>query len=292
VPASNPRMVEKARELDADEVFLDLEDAVAPAAKDDARTAAVTALRDARWRAGTVAVRVNALRTPWAEADVAAVVGTAGRLDCVIAPKVDDPDDVLHLDDLLARAETAAGREPGSVRLEVQIESARGLTNVDAVAAASARVEALVFGPVDFSADLGMAADDPITQDALLYPLMRILTAARAHGLQAIDGPYVKVRDVDGFRAAARRVSALGYDGKWVLHPDQVGPGNDAFTPTPEAYRRARALVAAYERATAADGDRRGAVMFGEEMIDEASRRLADAVVARGLAGGLEEDRA
>jgi len=285
-------MIEKSRALDADEVFLDLEDAVAPAAKDDARVAVVAALHDGGWKAPTVGVRVNDWSTEWTYRDVVDVV--CDRLDCVVLPKVEAPHHVAALDLLLTQLERERGLDVGRIGIEAQIESPRGLVNVEAIAAASPRLESLVFGPADFMASLNMrglvVGEQPPgydVGDAFHHALMTILVAARAHDLQAIDGPYLQIRDVDGFRRQARRTAALGYDGKWVLHPDQIAIGNEVFAPTQEDFDHAEDILAAYDASTSDAGGRRGAVMLGEEMIDEASRKMALVVVAKGRAAGL-----
>jgi citrate lyase subunit beta/citryl-CoA lyase len=293
VPASSSRFLVKARELEVDEVFLDLEDAVAPAAKDDARDAAVAALREGGWDGKLVAVRVNDATTPWAYRDVISVVEGAGdALDVIMLPKVTSPSHVVWLDLLLGQVERAAGLPYGRIGIEAQIEDAAGLRSVEDIAVASPRLAALVFGPGDFTASIGMRSLSVGGQpagyaggDAYHYTLMRILVAARAAGLQAIDGPYARIHDTDGLRAAAASAAALGFDGKWVLHPAQVNVVNEMFTPTTEEYERAAGILDAYARATDADG--RGAVMFGGEMIDEASRKMALAIAARGRAAGL-----
>src|SRR5436190_6362324 len=289
-------MLEKARGLPVDEAMLDLEDAVAPEAKESARDNVVAALRDGGWRAPTVAVRVNDWASAWAIHDVVDVVSAAGaRLDCLVLPKVEAAHDVAAADRLLGQTERDSDLVDGRIGIEVQIESALGLTNIDAIATASSRIEALVFGPADFMASLNMRSlvvgEQPPgydVGDAFHYPLMRILVAARAYGLQAIDGPYLQVRDVDGFRRSARRAAALGYDGKWVLHPDQVDPGNEVFSPSQDDYDKAEQILDAYAHATSAGGGRRGAVMVGEEMIDEASRKMALVVAAKGRAAGMQ----
>jgi citrate lyase subunit beta/citryl-CoA lyase len=293
VPASSERFIAKARDLPVDEMFLDLEDAVAPAAKDDARRNAVAALTTGSWRAGIRAVRINDATTPWAYQDVVALVEQAGpALDVIILPKVTDPAHLVWLDLLLTQAELATGRKGDPIGIDAQIEDAQGLAAVDAIAAASGRLESLVFGPADFMASIGMPsltvgqADSGYAGDAFYYPLMRILVAARAHGLQAIDGPYVKVRDVDGFRRAAGSVAALGFDGKWVLHPDQVAAANETFTPRRADYDRAEQILDAYDHATTVD--QRGAVLLGDEMIDEAMRKMALRVALKGRAAGLK----
>ena len=292
VPASSERFIAKARDLPADEVFLDLEDAVAPSAKDAARGNAVAALTSGAWRAGIRAVRVNDATTPWAYQDVVALVEGAGdALDVIVLPKVTDPGHIIWLDLLLTQLERATGRT-GSIGIDVQIEDPRGLAQVEAIAAASDRIEALVFGPADFMASIGMPsltvgqADAGYAGDAFYYPLMRILVAARANGLQAIDGPYVKVRDVQGFRRAADSVAALGFDGKWVLHPDQITAANETFTPRQADYDRAELILDAYDHATTVAG--RGAVMLDDEMVDEAMRKMAIRVALKGRAAGLD----
>jgi citrate lyase subunit beta/citryl-CoA lyase len=296
VPASSERFLAKARDLPADEVFLDLEDAVAPAAKDAARRNAAAALTSGPWRAGMRAVRINDATTPWAYRDVIEIAEAApGGVDAIVLPKVTSPSHVTWLDLLLTQIEQAAGRDrppAGRIGIEAQIEDAAGLAAVDAIAAASDRLEALIFGPADFMASLGMRSLDVGVQppgyagDAFHYALMRILVAARAHGLQAIDGPYLRIRDVDGFRRAAASAAALGYDGKWVLHPGQIDAANEVFAPAQADYDRAEQILDAYSRATAVD--QRGAVMLGEEMIDEASRKMALGLAAKGRAAGLK----
>ncbi|MCC5582113.1 CoA ester lyase [Microtetraspora sp. AC03309] len=295
VPGSNPRFIEKAQGLAADEVFLDLEDSVAPAAKEKARENVVAALRDGDWTGKTIVVRVNDLTTQWTYRDVIDVVEGAGdRLDCVMLPKVEDASHVVWLDTLLTQIEKAHGLP--RIGIEAQIESARGLVNVDAIAAASDRLETLVFGPADFMASIGMktlvVGEQPPGYgegDAYHYILMRILMAARANDLQAIDGPYLQIKDVDGFRRVAGRAAALGFDGKWVLHPSQVEAGNEVFSPSQEDYEHAELILEAYDYYTTVE--RRGAVMLGDEMIDEASRKMALVVAAKGRAAGLARAR-
>jgi citrate lyase subunit beta / citryl-CoA lyase len=296
VPASSERFLAKARDLPADEVMLDLEDSVAPGVKDAARDLAVAALRAGGWGGRLVAVRVNDATTPWAYQDVIAVVtGAAGAVDSIILPKVTSPGQVIWLDLLLGQAEQVAGVPAGRIGIEAQIEDAAGLAAVEAIAVASPRLVSLVFGPADFMASVGMRSltvggqPEGYAFDAHHYPLLRMLVAARAAGLQAIDGPYARIGDTDGLRAAAASVAALGYDGKWVLHPAQVDVVNEAFTPSAADYARAMRILDAYEQATSVD--RRGAVMLDDEMIDEASRKMALRVAALGEAAGLARTR-
>ena len=198
------------------------------------------------------------------------------------------------LDLTLTQLERALGLPVGRIGIEAQVEDARGLLNVAAVAGASPRLESLVFGPADFMASLGVrtlrVGEQPPGYepgDAYHHVLLSILTAARAHGLQAVDGPYLAVRDLDGLRRSARRTAALGFDGKWVLHPGQVDVVNEVFSPTQEEYDRAEALLDAYAHALSPEGGARGSAMHGEEMLDEASRKMALVVSARGRAAGL-----
>jgi citrate lyase subunit beta/citryl-CoA lyase len=284
-------MLAKAPTLGADMVFLDLEDAVAPLEKEPARAKVVDALKNQAWGDAILCVRVNAWDTKWTYGDVIDVAGHAGpRLEEIMLPKVQTAAEVVALDLLLRQVEINAGLPVGHIGIEAQIETAAGLINVEAICAASPRLEAVILGPVDFSASMEM----PSLSGGLLIPeypgdyfhyvFMKILMAARANGLQAIDGPYVKVRDPEGFRQYSRRTQLLGFDGKWALHPDQVAILNEVFAPTQEQFDRAWAILDAYRTAT--EGEGRGAVMFGDEMIDEASRKVAVKVVARGERAG------
>lgn len=294
VPGSSAKMIEKAKTLPADQVFLDLEDAVAPDAKAQARTQVAVALAEDGWAGQLRGVRVNDWTTPWTYSDIIEVVSTAGaHLDLIVLPKVTDVAHVQALDLLLTQLERTHGLPVGRIGIEPQIEDARGLTNVDAIAAGP-RVQALVLGPGDMAASLRMRTLEVGAQpdgydigDAHHHVLMRILVAARANGINAIDGPYVKVRDIEGFRRVAGRSAALGYDGKWVLHPDQIAAGNEIFAPRQEDYDHAELILEAYEWHTSQAGGARGAVMLGDEMIDEASRKMALVIAAKGRAAGL-----
>jgi citrate lyase subunit beta / citryl-CoA lyase len=297
VPGSNPRFHAKARELAVDEFFLDLEDAVAPAEKERSRAVVAAALHEGGWGSKTRAVRINDARTGWAYRDVVDVVEQAGAsLDAIILPKVAGPPDVVWLDLLLSQIEQAVGLERGRIAIEAQIEDAAGLASVDAIAGASARLEALIFGPADFMASMGMRSltvgappAGYAGADAFHYVHMRILTAARSHGLQAIDGPFAAIADIDGLTASAASAAAIGFDGKWVLHPGQVGAVNAEFSPSQADYDRAELIIEAYEFSTTVL--RRGAAMLDGEMIDEATRKLALVAAARGRAAGLARTR-
>jgi citrate lyase subunit beta/citryl-CoA lyase len=272
--------------------FLDLEDAVAPLEKESSRPRVVQAIADQDWGDAVLCVRVNAWDTKWTYGDVIEVVGQAGpRLDEVMLPKVQGPQQIVALDLLLTQVEANHGLSPGHIGIEAQIETAEGLIHVEEICAASPRMEAVVLGPVDMSASMGMPslsgglniAEYP--GDYFHYVLVKILMAGRANGLQVIDGPYLKIHDPEGLREYARRTQILGFDGKWSLHPDQVAIINELFSPTQEQFDKAWSVIESYRQAT--EGEGRGAVMFGEEMIDEASRKVAVTLVAKGERAGM-----
>lgn len=292
VPGSSPKMLAKAATLPADEVFFDLEDSVAPLAKEEARGNVVQALKEGDWSGKTVVLRVNGVYTKWCYRDIIEVVESAAQfLDCIMIPKVEHVSDVVFVDKLLTMIEETNGFER-KIGLEVQIETATGLKNIFDIAHASDRMETLIFGPADMSASLGLptvTAGLPMPGypgDHWHWVLETILVAARDAGLQAIDGPYLLIKDLDGYREAATRAKALGYDGKWALHPGQIDVLNEVFTPTQEEFDKATSMLEAYDHATGVE--LKGAVMFGNEMIDEASRKMAIQFAARGKAAGLK----
>ena len=295
VPGSNPRFLDKAKSLAADQVFLDLEDACAPLVKPAARKNIVAALNEGGWGNRIRVVRVNDVTTHWTYRDVTEVVEGAGaNLDCIMLPKVQNAAQVQWLDLTLTQIEKTMGLEVGRIGIEAQIENAKGLIAIDAIAAASPRLETLIFGPADFMASINMRSlivgEQPPgydVGDAYHHILMSILLAARAHDLQAIDGPYLQIRDVDGFRRVAGRSAALGFDGKWVLHPGQIDAANEIYAPTQEDYDHAELILDAYEWSTSEAGGAKGSAMLGDEMIDEASRKMAVVVAAKGRAAGL-----
>jgi citrate lyase subunit beta / citryl-CoA lyase len=299
VPGSSQKMIDKSKGLPADEVFLDLEDAVAPDAKADARSRVAAALAAPGWAGQLRGVRVNGWTTPWTHADLIEVISAVGaapdaKLDVVVLPKVSDVSHVQALDLLLTQLETIHGLPVGEIGIDAQIEDAQGLTNINAIAAVP-RVHALVLGPADLMASLntrtlvvGEQPEGYTEGDAYHHVLMTILIAARAHGKAAIDGPYLKVRDTEAFRRVAGRSAALGYDGKWVLHPDQIAAGNEIFTPRQADYDHAELILEAYEWHTSGGGGARGAVMLGDEMLDEASRKMALVIAAKGRAAGMQ----
>src|SRR4051812_12416802 len=292
VPGSSERFLAKAAGLAADEVFLDLEDAVAQGEKDAARELVIEALRAQEFAAETVVVRVNGTDTPHYYKDLIAVVEQAGdRLDAIMLPKVRTPGDVEMTDKLLTQIEAAQGFEIGRIGIEAQIEDAAGLLACEAIAAASPRMETLIFGPGDYSAAIGIpittigGAPDGYPGDHLNYVYSRLVVAARAAGIQAIDGPYAAVKDEEGLRARARVARALGLDGKWTIHPGQIEIVNEVFSPSREEWERAEAMLAVYDDA---DRNGRGAAMFEGEMIDEANRKMAQRVARAGRAAGYD----
>jgi len=277
----------------ADMTFLDLEDSVAPLEKEAARGKVVDAIRNLAWDDRVLCVRLNGWDTRWTYGDVVEVVGGSGdRLDEVMLPKTQSAAEVIALDLLLTQVELNCGLPTGHIGIEAQIETARGLINVEEICAASPRLETIVFGPADFAASIEMPVltggvqIDAYPGDHFHYVFSKILMAGRANGLQVIDGPFLKIREPELFRDYCTRTHILGYDGKWALHPDQVAILNEVFSPTQEQFDRAWAILDAYKEAT--EQDRKGAVMFGEEMIDEASRKMATKFVARGERGGLK----
>jgi len=272
VPGSSERMLAKAAGLPADEIVIDLEDAVAASVKDQARERTVAALAD--WDGPMTAVRVNAPRTPWCHADVVALAALPDRPRSIVVPKVESAGDLAFVDRLLDGAE-AAGSRRTPLRVQALIETAAGLANVAEIAAASDRLDTLILGYADLAASLGATP----TLETWLPAQQAVLVAARANGLQAIDGPYLGIRPDAAFHAAAGRARDLGFDGKWAIHPSQVEPLNTLFRPTDEEVAHARAVVAALAEAERDGG--RGAVSLDGEMLDEALRVAALRVLAR-----------
>jgi citrate lyase subunit beta/citryl-CoA lyase len=279
-------MIEKALATDADVVMIDLEDAVAPEAKASARANAIAALRNGDWRGRPRTFRMNGLDSPWFVRDLVEVVEGAGeRLDLIVVPKVGSAQDAHVVATILASLELGIGRSH-PIGIEAQIESARGLVNCEAIAAAP-RVEALVFGPGDYAASVRMPLAAIGTLDRWDtdyagfrwdYPLQRILAAGRAAGVRVIDGPYADYRDLDGFRRSCQTARALGYDGKWCIHPEQAPIANEVFTPDEAEISWARAVLAANAEA---EREGRGSFSLQGQMIDAASLRMAEATLAR-----------
>lgn len=299
VPASQPKFFAKAAEGPADVISIDLEDAVAPDEKATARKNAIAALRDTDFGDKTVSLRINGLDTHYCYRDVVDVMEQAGeRLDLIMIPKVGTAADVYAIDMLITQIETATGRRK-KIGLEVIIETALGLANVDEIACASARLEALHFGAADFAASMGMRTTniggpnpdygillDPDEegrrdfhwQDLWHYPMMRMIAAARVNGLRPIDGPFGDYSDAEGFRAQGRRSAILGCEGKWAIHPSQVALGNEIYTPPAGEVKRARRILKEMKASQKAGA---GAVSLDGRLIDAASIRQADVIVEK-----------
>ncbi len=282
VPASKWKMVEKGPLSGADLFFLDLEDAVAPNEKAAARENVVQAIKELDWQGRPTFYRINSLDTPYFYRDVIEVVEEAGEgLDLILVPKVERAEDLSTLDTLLTSVELNAGLEPGKVKLEAQVETAKGLVSIDAVARATERLEALVLGPGDFAASVRIPQmsigtvdewDEAYPGDRFHYAMQRIVVAARAADLRAVDGPVADHRDEEGLRKSCLRARSLGFDGKWCVHPSQVEIVNEAFSPTEKELEWARKVVSAYEEANAAGS---GSISVNGQMIDAASIKMA-----------------
>jgi citrate lyase subunit beta / citryl-CoA lyase len=274
VPAAPAAKLAKGATLAADEVVLDLEDAVVPALKDEARTAVVAAL-DGAWAAESVAVRVNAIGSPWCHSDLAALAASGRDALTAVLPKVEHAHDLAFADRLLAGAEAAAGRTT-PIRLLALIETAAGLAAGVEIARASERLDGLVLGYADLAASLGRLGG--AGAEDWRYAQESVLVAARAAGIQAIDGPHLATRDDDAFRAGVMHARTLGFDGKWAIHPAQLDTLREAFTPTDAEIADAREVLAALDRAAAGGA---GAVAAGDQMLDEALALSARRVLAR-----------
>jgi citrate lyase subunit beta/citryl-CoA lyase len=285
-------MCEKAASAGADLVFLDLEDACAPNAKEGARSIAVGALANLDWGRTVRAVRINGIDTPWCHGDVIELVEGAGEhLDVLIVPKARRARDVWWIDVLLTQLEVRLGLAR-PIGLEVLIEEAEGLANAAEIAAASPRVEAIIFGAGDLSASLHARVDgnfDPVGEypgDFWHFARVQVLAAARAAGIDAIDAPYPAYRDPVGYRRAATHAALLGFDGKWAIHPDQVAIANAVFAPTADEVAAARAAVADYR---AAESDGVGAIGRDGRLVDAAHMRLAENVLHRAALAARDE---
>ncbi len=297
VPGSNPRMLEKAPGAGADLVFLDLEDAVAPDDKEQARKNVIEALNDLDWSQTAVSVRINGLDTHYCYRDIVDVVEQAGdKLDTILIPKVNTPADILFVSTMLEQIEMAKGYKP--INIHILIETAMGMANVEAIAqTCPERLEAMVFGVADYAAstqarttNMGGANPDyfmlthPDNEgarerhwgDQWHFAISRMVVACRAYGLRPIDGPFGDIGDPEGFKAVARSVAALGVEGKWAIHPSQIALANEVFTPPDSEVTRARRILEAMSEA-ATQG--KGAVSLDGRLIDAASIRQAQVMV-------------
>ena len=279
-------MLAKAPARGADEIVIDLEDAVAASAKDEAREIVAGALGEPQWQGVRASVRVNAPRTPWCHLDLIAMASLSNAPGSIIVPKVESAADLQFVERLLDGIEAAA--EPGRpMRVQALIETAAGIDRLSEIAASCSRLDALILGYADLSASLGRAAGAQAQLDSWRALQDAVLVAARANDLSAIDGPYLGVAVDEGFTAAAQRARDMGFDGKWAIHPAQVSALNELFTPSDEEIEHARAVVGALEQAEREGG--RGAVALDGEMLDEAVRVAALRVLARGQATGSRD---
>lgn len=283
-PASNDRMFAKAAGSGADMVFLDLEDAVAPAYREAARAKAITALNEIDWGSTVRAVRINGVDTHWCHDDVIDLVEQAGRnLDTIVVPKATSARDVWFVDTLLTQLETKLGLER-RIRLEVLIEDVAGLAHAEEIATVSDRLDALIFGAGDFSVSLGARVDTnfvPTVEypgDFWHHARSTVAVAARIGGVLAIDAPYPDYRDPEGYRREATRASALGFSGKWAIHPSQVQIANEVFSPTPAEVEHARRTLEAYREA---ERNGLGATGMDGKLVDAAHVKLAEELLAR-----------
>ena len=296
VPATSERFFAKAAQGPADSIFLDLEDAVAPSRRIEARANAVRALEEVNWGSKAVSVRVNGLGTPWALSDILAVA-RCQRLDMILLPKVESSEDVVFLDRLLSCIESEHSRER-RLGIEVLIETTKGLANVESIAAASRRLEGMIFGVGDYSIELEnfdtefgasspdyavLARERGVTpalhwNDQWHFALARIANACRAHGLRPIDGPFANYSDSEGYVASCRRARALGFEGKWAIHPSQVEPANREFSPREAQIAWARDISSKMEEAA-----HKGVGAIGLEgvLIDRAHVTLAQKILRR-----------
>lgn len=272
-------------------VLLDLEDAVAQVAKLQARITIVDAIQHVDWGETVLFVRINGWTSSEMLDDVLAVCGRSGdRLDGVVLPKTESAASVVALDLVLSQIELNAGLPQGHFGIELQIETAQGLANVDEICGASSRLETVSLGSVDFAASIGMPSHtddstDPMFPGGLLYEAeMRLLSTARAYGLQVLDGPHIHIQDLDGLKRSAERARRMGFDGKWVLHPSQIAIVNDIFRPSQEQFDRALRHVEALKRLTELGT---GVGLLDGEMIDDATGKLAETIVRRGSAAGM-----
>jgi malyl-CoA/(S)-citramalyl-CoA lyase len=298
VPGSNPAMFEKAAKSAADIVFLDVEDAVAPDDKAQARKNIIQGLNDIDWGRKTMMVRINGLDTHYMYRDVVDIVEACPRLDMILIPKVGTPADVYAIDMMVTQIETAMGRTK-RIGFEVLIETALGMANVEAIAQSSKRLEAMSFGVADYAAstrarttviggvnkDSGVLTDrdaegnrEYFWTDPWHAAQTRMMVACRAYGLRPIDGPFGDFSDTDGYLSAANRAAVLGYEGKWAIHPSQIELANQVYTPSEAEVTRAKRIMQAMDEAAKAG---KGAVSLDGRMIDIASIRMAEALLAK-----------
>jgi len=281
VPGDKEAMIAKAQSLAVDSLFFDLEDSVSPQSKIAARALISQSVKRSLFSAPFISVRVNARDTPFIADDLALLSGGLVReIDSIIFPKINSIDDCNWMDDQLASVEKAAGIAVGTIAIDAQIESAQGLQNVNQIAG-HPRVISLSFGPLDFLADIGAPTLDinESTQAIINHALAQILIAARANGIEALDGPTVDYKNPETFERSALTIYSMGFDGKWLIHPSQIELCHKVFTPTIEEFKSAIALLKDYEG--------QGVIVRDQVMVDAASIRMAQVVMSRGVAAGF-----
>ncbi|MEF8818252.1 MAG: CoA ester lyase [Haloferacaceae archaeon] len=290
VPASDEKMMANAAESDADEVFLDLEDSVAPNAKAEAREPLVQAANEHDWSDKLLSYRINGVDTRWWYDDVIEVIAEAGEyIDDIIVPKVPNASELQTVDDLVTQVEVNNDLEVGGIGLEPQIEDGEGMHNVHEIAHSTDRLSCLIFGPGDYAAamgtpglDIGQFPDYP--GHYWHHALSECNAAAKSAGVPCTDGPYADIDDAEGFRTSAERANMLGCDGKWAIHPSQIEIANEVFAPDPEVAERAKRIVDAYAEAMA---EGKGAVSVDGQMVDEATNKMAQDIVEKAEAAGI-----
>jgi len=294
VPGSSEKMIQKARKLDADEIFLDLEDSVSLSEKESARSLVIAELNKGGFNSPSVAVRVNEQNQFIGIQDIEQIMSqAASTFNSIIIPKVETPEQVIEICQRLTALELSQDLYY-QTKIQLQIESARGLINVAEIASSCSRTISLIFGPGDFAASMGMQVlnigENPVNypgEDAYHYVLFSILTAARANGLLAIDGPFSDIGNESGLKHRSQLSASLGYDGKWVIHPSQIEVVNSIFTPSQETFEKANNIISHFDFSTESE-ESAGAFLFEGKMIDEATRKMAHMIYSKGRAAGLD----
>lgn len=289
-PGSDQRMISKAPQAGADEVFLDLEDSVAPDEKIGSRQNVIKGFIEHDWDNTLPCCRINGIDTRWWYNDIIEIVGSAGdHVDSIMIPMVNTVKDIATVDNLLTQVEVNNDLPVGEIDLQAQIESAKGMSKVKEIAAASDRLESLVFGPGDYVASVGGAgltigSGKGYPGHYWHYQLARIAHAGKEYGLQVIDGPYADIEDTEGFRDSCRYAAMLGCDGKWAIHPSQIKPANEVFAPSEEEAKKAQRIVEEYQKAME---EGRGAVSVDGQMVDEATHKMAKNIAEKAKQAGI-----
>lgn len=293
VPGSSQKMIEKARLLNPDEIFLDLEDSVSLSEKENARLLVIAELNKGGFNSTSIAVRVNDQNQLIGVEDIKQIITkVTSNLDSIIIPKVETPEQVLDICQRLTELEVSLGLT-NQTKIQLQIESALGLINISDIASVCTRTISLIFGPGDFAASIGMQVlnigENPVNYpggDAYHHIMFSILIAAKANGLLAIDGPYSDLRNESGLKLRSQLSASIGYDGKWVIHPSQIEAVNSMFTPGKEIFEKSYRIMEHFNRLAGPERSA-GAFLFEDKMIDEATRKMAEVLYVKGIAAGL-----